>query len=225
MPDGVVQHDRWSGKHCPRVLRDKPNGWRDFLKMAADFAADLHDVTSPDIDGGHDHHEEGQGSGGAAGAEEFVVIAKDGLRVRAGPGTDFEVKSSLPFGARVVVISRSGEWAMVDVDGGGSGGDGFVHSAFLRRDVSAARKPSPAARERTMIRGLTAGLFASSLLAFAAGADTLATRDMPVRIELHPLQTLTLRISSSSPATRPAPRRRRSAASCRSRRARAGCRW
>jgi len=132
VPDGVVQHNHWSGKHCPRVLRDKPNGWRDFLKMAADFAADLHDVTSPDIDGGHDHHEEGQGSGGAAGAEEFVVIAKDGLRVRAGPGTDFEVKSSLPFGARVVVISRSGEWAMVDVDGGGSGGDGFVHSAFLR---------------------------------------------------------------------------------------------
>ena len=43
-----------------------------------------------------------------------------------------------------------------------------------------------------MIRGLTAGLFASSLLAFAAGADTLATRDMPVRIELHPLQTLPL---------------------------------
>jgi dienelactone hydrolase len=43
-----------------------------------------------------------------------------------------------------------------------------------------------------MIRGLTAGLLASSLLSFAAAADTLATKDMPVRIELHPLQTLTL---------------------------------
>src|SRR5215207_5867450 len=43
-----------------------------------------------------------------------------------------------------------------------------------------------------MIRAVTVGLVASSLLSFAAGADTLATKDMPVRIELHPLQTLTL---------------------------------
>ena len=43
-----------------------------------------------------------------------------------------------------------------------------------------------------MIRGLTLGLLVSSLLSFAASADTLATKDMPARIELHPLQTLTL---------------------------------
>src|SRR3954464_4227253 len=43
-----------------------------------------------------------------------------------------------------------------------------------------------------MIRALTVGLLASALLSFAAAADPLATRDMPVRIELHPLQTLTL---------------------------------
>ena len=42
------------------------------------------------------------------------------------------------------------------------------------------------------MRALTAGLLASSLLSFTAHADTLATKDMPVRIELHPLQTLTL---------------------------------
>ena len=43
-----------------------------------------------------------------------------------------------------------------------------------------------------MIRALTVGLLASSLLSFAAPADTLAGKDLPVRIELHPLQTLTL---------------------------------
>ena len=43
-----------------------------------------------------------------------------------------------------------------------------------------------------MIRALAAGLIGASLLSFAAAADTLATKDMPVRIELHPLQTLTL---------------------------------
>jgi dienelactone hydrolase len=42
-----------------------------------------------------------------------------------------------------------------------------------------------------MMRAVTIGL-AASLMGFAAGADTLATKDMPVRIELHPLQTLTL---------------------------------
>jgi dienelactone hydrolase len=43
-----------------------------------------------------------------------------------------------------------------------------------------------------MIRTSITGLIASSLLAFAAHADTLATKDVPVRIELHPIQTLTL---------------------------------
>ncbi len=31
VPGGVVQHNHWTGKHCPRVLRDKPDGWRSFL--------------------------------------------------------------------------------------------------------------------------------------------------------------------------------------------------
>ena len=43
-----------------------------------------------------------------------------------------------------------------------------------------------------MIHKLTVGLLASSLLSFAASADALATKDLPVRIELHPFQTLTL---------------------------------
>jgi dienelactone hydrolase len=43
-----------------------------------------------------------------------------------------------------------------------------------------------------MTRGLIAGLLASSLVSFAAHAEGLATKDMPVRIELHPIQTLTL---------------------------------
>lgn len=27
----IVQHNRWSGKNCPRVLRSRPNGWAQFL--------------------------------------------------------------------------------------------------------------------------------------------------------------------------------------------------
>ncbi|MBO8162357.1 MAG: N-acetylmuramoyl-L-alanine amidase [Brevibacillus sp.] len=28
----VVQHNHWSGKNCPHVLRERPNGWKGFLK-------------------------------------------------------------------------------------------------------------------------------------------------------------------------------------------------
>ncbi len=28
----VVQHNRWSGKNCPRVIRARPGGWEGFLK-------------------------------------------------------------------------------------------------------------------------------------------------------------------------------------------------
>jgi N-acetylmuramoyl-L-alanine amidase CwlA len=31
VPANVVQHNHWTGKHCPRVLRDRPNGWSGFL--------------------------------------------------------------------------------------------------------------------------------------------------------------------------------------------------
>lgn len=31
VPANVVQHNFWTGKHCPRVLRDRPNGWSGFL--------------------------------------------------------------------------------------------------------------------------------------------------------------------------------------------------
>jgi hypothetical protein len=134
VPAAVVQHHHWSGKHCPRVLRDKPHGWDDFLQTIAHSSNDLRDITAPDIIAGHDHHEGETGSGAPVGAsEEFTVIARDGLRVRAGPGTDFDIKSSLAFGTKVVVISHSGAWAMVDLNGDGIGGDGFVQTAFLKR--------------------------------------------------------------------------------------------
>jgi N-acetylmuramoyl-L-alanine amidase CwlA len=31
VPSRIVQHHFWTEKHCPRVLREKPNGWSDFL--------------------------------------------------------------------------------------------------------------------------------------------------------------------------------------------------
>lgn len=74
-------------------------------------------------------------SGGAAVAqptrEVMEVFARGGLRIRTGPGLAYEVRGSLAPLARVTVLSRSGDWAMIDVSGD-SLSDGFVHGAFLR---------------------------------------------------------------------------------------------
>lgn len=133
VPEGVVQHHRWSGKHCPRVLRDRPQGWQKFLHAAADFADGLQDAAADDIEGPHDHDDDGVDDSPAPPVpfDHRFVNARHGLRLRAGPGTDFEIVQTLAFGTRVAVVSRFGDWCMVDLGGDGAG-DGFVHSAFLR---------------------------------------------------------------------------------------------
>ncbi|HZG79687.1 MAG TPA: hypothetical protein VEZ13_02830, partial [Brevibacillus sp.] len=30
--EAVVQHNRWSGKNCPRIIRSRPGGWESFLQ-------------------------------------------------------------------------------------------------------------------------------------------------------------------------------------------------
>jgi hypothetical protein len=69
-------------------------------------------------------------SGGSTTPQRFIVNARDGLRLRAGPGTEFEVLRVLAANTEVSVVSRSGVWAMIDLDGDRLV-DGAVHGAFL----------------------------------------------------------------------------------------------
>jgi hypothetical protein len=134
VPGGVVQHHHWTGKNCPRVLRETAGAWDAFLIKVTQYARDLRDVAAPELVPSDDHHDHGEGNGpaGAPGAgSDQVVIASGGLRLRGGPGTEFDVISSLPFGARVRILARTGDWAQVDATGDG-GADGFVHASFLR---------------------------------------------------------------------------------------------
>ena len=66
-----------------------------------------------------------------SGVGQFRVIARDGLRLRTGPSTDFEVRSIVSFGTILKVLSRSGDWALVDLSGDAAA-DGYVYSSFLR---------------------------------------------------------------------------------------------
>ena len=47
--DGIVQHNSWSGKNCPRVLRATPGGWSKFLAQVRDHYKDLGAVAAPEI--------------------------------------------------------------------------------------------------------------------------------------------------------------------------------
>lgn len=58
------------------------------------------------------------------------VIARSGLRLREGPGKQFEVINALSPGQIVFVIKTIEDWAQVDVEGDGQI-DGFASAGFL----------------------------------------------------------------------------------------------
>jgi hypothetical protein len=66
------------------------------------------------------------------GGERHKVVARGGLRLREGPGTQFEVVGSLRFGQIVFVVATINGWARVDVEGDGHI-DGFASAGFLER--------------------------------------------------------------------------------------------
>ncbi|MEH2513095.1 hypothetical protein V1291_004449 [Nitrobacteraceae bacterium AZCC 1564] len=66
-----------------------------------------------------------------ASGDRFVVIARDGLRLRGGPSTEFDVTRTVAAGTIVNVLSRQDTWALVDLEGDGKA-DGFMSFPFLR---------------------------------------------------------------------------------------------
>lgn len=66
----------------------------------------------------------------AQGGDWRRVIARNGLRLREGPGTEFPSRVTLPAGTRVKVLATTGDWALVDIEGDGLA-DGHMHVGFL----------------------------------------------------------------------------------------------
>lgn len=66
----------------------------------------------------------------AVTARRMRVMARGGLRLRAGPGPEFDRLGLLPFGQVVTAEREQGAWTMVDLQGDGKL-DGAVFTAFL----------------------------------------------------------------------------------------------
>jgi hypothetical protein len=93
----------------------------------------------------------GSGSGGGGGAlrpGRYVVIARPGLRLRGGPGTDFEIEQTLPTGRELTVVATAPTdpaWVQVDLEDDGLF-DGYVFASFLAPaggDPSHEHAPEP----------------------------------------------------------------------------------
>lgn len=63
-------------------------------------------------------------------ANKSEVIARNGLRLRSGPGIIFDVMTLLPAHTQLYVLKNIDGWSLVDLQGDGNA-DGFVNTAYL----------------------------------------------------------------------------------------------
>lgn len=72
-------------------------------------------------------------AGRAVATGRYVVIARGGLKLRGGPGTNFDSDKTLPAGTELNVIevdSHDPSWVRVDLEADGLF-DGYVFASFL----------------------------------------------------------------------------------------------
>ena len=91
----------------------------------------------------------GLSRGVAAAAEvspgRYKVVARGGLKLRGGPGVNFDSERTLPLGTELHVVSinpADAAWVRVDLEGDGVI-DGYVFAAFLAPALSAEASPEP----------------------------------------------------------------------------------
>ena len=72
------------------------------------------------------------GNGTVNGNNKYRVISRNSLRLREGPGTEYDVIQNLESGQIISVLSDNGVWSQVDVEDDGLA-DGYVFSGYLER--------------------------------------------------------------------------------------------
>ena len=72
----------------------------------------------------------------------FEVTARSGLRLRGGPGPNFDALRTLPLGTLVHGLGLDGSWVQVDANGDGAA-DGFMSRDFLKAVSGGLPLPAP----------------------------------------------------------------------------------
>ncbi len=76
----------------------------------------------------------------AHSAALYIVNARNGLNLRRGPGTEFDVVRSLPAGTLVHGMAQNGDWLLADVEGDGLA-DGYLAMDFLKLTAGSLAQP------------------------------------------------------------------------------------
>lgn len=96
----------------------------------------------------------------------YKVIARSGLRLRTDASQSAEVIKLIPLGSIVSVISRKGDWALVDLERDGNA-DGFMSLNFLQPAETAKTPPASLGLAKTM----TASQYSASDISSQITAD------------------------------------------------------
>lgn len=95
-----------SAPPVPDIILDRPP-----LEVAG---GDVDETTAPSV----------------SGNKRYRINARNGLRLREGPGTEFDIIAKLTNGQIVTHLSTAGDWFKVDLENDGIA-DGFCYRAYL----------------------------------------------------------------------------------------------
>lgn len=86
-------------------------------------------------------------SSGAVAPGRYVVLARSGVKLRGGPGTNFDSEQTLAAGREVLVVGfdeKDPSWAKISLEGEDDDlVDGYVFAAFLGRSAAGAFEHAP----------------------------------------------------------------------------------
>ena len=94
--DKVVQHNKWSGKNCPQLLREKKHGfdWDWFISRVKHY---LQNNSTTSITN-------------SAATSYKVKVTADVLNVRAGAGTNYKINTKVKKNEVYTIVETKGNW-------------------------------------------------------------------------------------------------------------------
>ena len=109
--DKVVQHNKWSGKNCPQLLREKKHGfdWNWFISRVKHFLEQSTTNTTTST------------------TSFKVKITANVLNVRSGPGTSYKINTSIKKGEIYTIVEEKNNWGKL------KSGAGYISLSYTTK--------------------------------------------------------------------------------------------